>query len=684
MVRALDSALIAALNSHTRRPALKLTLEDHVVHYGAYQTPGTADAWNDACIANDNGIVRVQLTRGGSGFVSSFQVQRITDPTQTAQWSSWSTLPGASGTMFQDGGCAVSNSNGTLNAFAQHGTGGNALWSWTSTNNGVSWNGPFVVLTLPGSALLKGIGSAGRNDVFFLYDVSGGEAMGCSFYNGSSWSSLTTWTLPPVSAGAGVAVAWAGSTYTLVYSDGYSLFSCTYTPGTNVWMGNGAIAPATSTAIGRIAPRLSFFDGVYALICVEADAGLLTGTVYSYPRLRQSVDLVHWSNGFIVHDLSVSYGVTIFKVTTPVSGNAGPRYYLAALPAVYSAQAFQMTNAAQYLDVSASVLSYQRHEQAGKATRCEVTLDNAGGAYNALLSSIGTNAPLGLNASLLLSEGYLTGSPPTVSDVVKVGTYHLVQIQVVRSPQENKLVLIGLDVSRNLDVVARYQNSYANQTLGYLVTEICARAGLFAVVLPTTTQVSQVIPMFVVQAGLTYRHALDELCSIYGLSYFLDQDETLQFRELSPSDGVVWSYQPEVEMVSFGGIDQRANHIIVTGKPPVGGQPGALTTAEAYDDVHLHLVGVERLLYHVDPKLTNSIQCSQKASFLLAQAVRSQLQHHLTVPLNPALQLLDVLSITDSIAPIGSGQYVTGHIVSLAGKYDAHSGLNELFLTLEG
>ncbi len=81
MVRTLDSALLTALNAVTRSPALTLTIEDHVIHYAPYQT-GSTDAWNDGCIASDNSIIRVQLTRGGSGFVSNFQVQRITDPSQ--------------------------------------------------------------------------------------------------------------------------------------------------------------------------------------------------------------------------------------------------------------------------------------------------------------------------------------------------------------------------------------------------------------------------------------------------------------------------------------------------------------------------------------------------------------------------------------------------------------------------
>ena len=264
MVRSLDSALTTALNSVTRVPAFKLTIEDHVIHYAQYQAPAAADAWNDACIAGDNSIIRVQVPRGGSGYVSAFQAQRITDPSQAAQWVSWVSLPGSSGLMFQDGGCAVSNSGGTLRAFAQRGTGGNDLWVWTSTNNGVTWSGPVSAVTPPGGALIKGIGSAGNNDVFFLYDVLGGEAMGCSFYSGGAWSALTTWTLPAIPYGAGVAAAWANSVYTIVYSDSYSLFSCTYNPSGNTWSSNPVIAPATSTAIGRFAPRISLADNLYS------------------------------------------------------------------------------------------------------------------------------------------------------------------------------------------------------------------------------------------------------------------------------------------------------------------------------------------------------------------------------------------------------------------------------------
>lgn len=687
MVRSLSPALTTALNGLTRVPALTLTIEDHVLHYAPYQHPGSADGWNDACLAGDNSLVRVQVTRGGFGFTSNFQVQRITDPAQAAQWTTWTTLPGAASLIFEDGSCTISNSAGTLRAFAQRGTGGNDLWAWTSLDNGMTWTGPVSVVVPPGGALIKGIGSAGNNDVFFLYDVAGGEAMGCSFYSGGSWSALATWSLPPITGGAGVAAVFASALYTLVYSDGYSLFTCSFNPASGIWSAGPVIASSTSSAIGRVSPRLSQANGLYTLTCIEYDTGALTGSVYSYPRLRQSVDLQHWSEGRILHDLPSTYGAIAVNWPLPPAGSAGARAYVLTLPAIYSAPLFQTGNPAQYLDASATVLSYTRLERPGKPATLEVLLDNTQGRYNALVTPVnaaGNYQPIGLNASLVLSEGYFTGSPPVTPAVVKAGTYHLAQIQFVRAPASNHLRLVAFDLSRNLDLVARYQQTYTGQTLGYLIVEIAARAGLFSIVLPATSQIAQVVSAFVHQAGQTYRHALDELCAVYGLVYFLDQDETLQIRELAGSDPSVWSYQPEIEMVSFGSTDQRANHIIVSGKPPAGSVSAALTTGESFDDAQMHLIGLERLMHHVDPKLSTAVQCAQKASFLLAQETRAQVVHSVTAPLNPALQLFDGLTLTDSIAPAGSGQSSLCRVLSLRAHYDARHGLDEMQIELEG
>lgn len=679
MGRVLSATLATAVGQATRVPTVALTIEDHIQHFATYQSPGTADAYHDASLAADGSIVRVQVTRGSNAFQQSLRWQRVTDPTQSTQWQSWTTFGGGSTNCFQDGCCAVSqNPGGTLRAFVLSGSGSN-LWSWSSSNNGASWSSsPTTVLTIPSSGLVKGIASAGNNDVFFLYDVLGGEAIGCSFFSGSSWSALRTWTLATLPGASGLDVYWTGSVYNIVYSDGYSLKQCTFNPGTLVWMALPDIAPVTNTAIARVNPRLTYdaSSSLYNLACVEADSGLLTGSTYSYPRIRQSADLQHWSNGFVAHDISATYGAVLLQRSNDAS-------YLISMPTIQRAPNYSTANTTQYLDSSGAHLSYTRTEQANRPARIELELDNTHGTLSAKVGSASSYQPINLNTSLVLNEGYKTGTAHTTVERVRTGTYRINQIAFLRSPQQNRLKLVGYDLSRNLDLLNRYQVTYNGQTVAWMVTEITTRAGLFRPIVPSTSATAQTIATFVLQAGQPYRHALDDLCSTYHLMYFLDESEVLQFRELSSADTASWSYQPEVELVSFGTDDERGNHIVVTGKPPSGGLVGAITSAEVHDDANEHQVGIERLLHHVDPKLSSSSQCLLKAQFLLAQQQRTQVQHTVTVPLNPALQLLDVVSLSDTPAG-GTGQSGNARIMQTSARYEPQRAIYHHELHLEG
>ena len=203
----------------------------------------------------------------------------LPNPTVASQWSTWTALSGSTNSMFQDGGIAISKwPDNSLHIYAQQGTGGNSIYNWYSSNNGLSWTGPGPIIAPPGGALCKGIGSASNNDVFFLFlpCIPGGEAIGCSF-DSTSGSALASWTLPPIAYGAGLAVVWqAVPLYTIVYTDGYTLSSCTCNPIGNVWSSGSVIAPATSTAISRLYPRLSLLDGIYTITSIEYDSGILT------------------------------------------------------------------------------------------------------------------------------------------------------------------------------------------------------------------------------------------------------------------------------------------------------------------------------------------------------------------------------------------------------------------------
>jgi hypothetical protein len=670
-LRTLTSSIQNALAATARTPASSMQLFDPIQHYASYQTLGIAEGISAACVASDGALIRASVDRPVGAFVATLSVQRISDPGNASQWSAWSVVSSAN--LLRDAGCALSNNGGTLRVFAQSGTSPYNLLAWESSDNGATWSGPTTIAAI--TSFIRGIGSAGHNDVFYARDDTGGESLAVSQFSGGAWSVPATWTLGVLPACAGVDAAWdaANSRYLLAVSDGSQISGYSYTPGSGAWALVGAIAPldsATSLGLARTSPRLQSFDGLYCLCYVEGDSGAFTGLVYAYARLRQSKDFVHWSDGTLVSQ-QWGFGPTWLKAPTPPAGSAGAAYYLLNNTYAWRAPVYSASNPQQYQDVSAQVLEVQRHEARGKAGALTLRLSNAGGQYNSL-------PMLGLNTSMLLAEGY---RDPTsgVASTIAVGTYYVDRYQFVRGPDCNELLIQARDATKRLDRAARQQRSYSGQTLGWLLTELAANAGLFAVSLPATSQLSQIVPGFVVPAGHTLRQALNELCAVYAVAYFLDETETLQFRELSASDTSVWAYQPELERLTIGSDDQRANHIFVTGRASTG----TLVYAESYDFAHLTQTGQERLIYHTDPRLTTSAQAALKAGFLLAEEQRASRQHTISVPANPALQLLDVVTLTDSAAPTGTGQSQSARIAALEVLNQPGEARCEMTLTLE-
>ena len=609
-MRTLTTPIQNALAATGRSPVISAQLFDPIEHYSVYQTLGIAEGVSAAYIANDGSIIRCYTDQPAGAFVASLFVQRITDPAQGTQWSTWTTLSSAN--LLTDAGCTISNNAGVLRVFAQSGASPFNLLVWTSADNGATWSGPVTIAAI--NSVIRGLGSAGQNDIFYAYDSTGGVALAVSTYSGSAWSAPATWTAGVIPACLGIDAVWdaANSRYLLAVSDGSQITGYSAIPSSGSWALVGSIAPldsGSSVGISRAYPRLQRFDNRYCLAYLEIDSGAFTGLVYSYVRLRQSPDFIHWSDGFLLSQ-QWSSAPTWLKAPTPPAGSAGPAYYVLNNTYSWRAVLYDPANPQRYLDVSAQALAVQRREQRGKAGQVTLRLSNAGGQYNSL-------SMLGLNTSLALAEGYhdpASGSPSAIA----VGVYYVDHYQYTRSPVHNELLITASDATKRLDRSARLQTFYNSRALSWLLTELCARAGLFALSIPTTSQFSQIVTTYVVPAGHTLRRALNDLCAIYSVYYFLDQTETLQFRELSAGDAAVWPYQPEIETLTLGSDDRQANHIIVTGRASAG----PLVYGESYDFAHITQTGYERALYHTDPRLTTSAQAALKASFLLSDEQR--------------------------------------------------------------
>ncbi len=669
-MRTLPTSIQNALAASERTPAISIQLFDPIEHYSDYQNLAISEGRSATCVAADGALIRAYTNTPAGAFAASLFVQRISDPGVALQWSTWATLSSAN--LLRDAGCTLSNNSGALRLFAQSGSSPFNLLVWTSTDNGVTWSGPATIAAI--NAVVRGLGSAGHDDVFYAKDDTGGVSLSVSRYSGS-WSAPSTWTLGVIPACVGIDAAWdsVNSRYLLAVSDGFSITAYSYTPAGSTWALLGPIASLDSNAslgLERAYPRLQVFDGLYSLSYLEVDTGAFTGLVYSYARLRQSRDFVHWSDGLLLSQ-SFAFGPTWLKAPMPPAGTAGPAYYVMNNTYAWRAPVYNPANPSSLQDVSAQTLEVQRVEKRLSAGQLTLRLSNEGGQYNNL-------SMLGLNTSIALAEGYndpTSGTPSTIA----VGVYYVDRYQYLRAPDQNELLITARDATKRLDYAARLQSTYSSKPLSWLLTELAARSGLFSVSIPATSQFSQVVPIFVVPAGHTMRQALNELCSIYDVAYFLDQNETLQFRELNAADASVWSYQPEIETLTLGADDQRANHIIVTGRSSTG----ALVFGESYDFAHLTQTGQERSRYRTDPRLTTSTQAALKAAFMLADEQRAGKHHTVGVPANPGLQLLDVVTLTDSSAPTGTGQSLHARISALHVRFTPQEALFEMTLTLE-
>ncbi|GHO56943.1 hypothetical protein [Ktedonobacter robiniae] len=534
MARTLTTTLTTAVGDTTRVPVIAATCEDHIARYNQLAAANTAQSQSffNACIANDGSIIRVWVVAGSSP--ATFQYQRITNPATSSQWTTWTTFGGASATIALNGACCVSNNGGTLRAFAQQSTSPNSLWTWSSTDNGVTWSAsPSVVYTpVSTGALMRGLGSGGNSDIFLQYDVVGGKSMGMCTFNGTSWSAIAVWPGGIVSGLAGVAVYWDSSAllYRLVYSTATEIYSFNVNSTGTTWSGQNYLVAASANGLIHQSPfLLREPNGVYTVTYVDYDPGTITGATFFYPRVRQSIDFIHWSNGYIFQDANLAANLGII----PLYRSTDTTVYMVAQNRTYMRSDYSQANTARYLDISAAILSYKRTEHESKPATIELELDNTGGAFNSKVGSLTTFAPINIGSSLIVNEGYKTGAAHTTPEIVKTATFRMKKVTFERGPSTHLIKIVGVDASYLLDTINHFQIQYAAQTVAYLITEICARAVLFTVVVPGSSTFTQTVPIFILQANRTLRATLNEVCQTYNLRYFIDQDEKVQLREFN-------------------------------------------------------------------------------------------------------------------------------------------------------
>jgi hypothetical protein len=232
-------------------------------------------------------------------------------------------------------------------------------------------------------------------------------------------------------------------------------------------------------------------------------------------------------------------------------------------------------------------------------------------------------------------------------------------------------VIISLDQSRWLDNEAPLLLTYKNRTVQWLAVEIAARAGLFRVYWPATPALGQLMASFAVPSGQTWRQALHRLIDVFGLEYVVRADGSLVVHDPSESVSSAWTWQNEIESAQLGQSDLAANHVRAFAQN---------VQAEAWDYAGVEAATVERYRHVVDRALASNAQAALRAGNELRLEQRKGRGGEVHVPINPGLELLDVMTVVDAATGINQ----TYRCQALSAVLDVLHGNFDMTIQLSG
>jgi len=368
------------------------------------------------------------------------------------------------------------------------------------------------------------------------------------------------------------------------------------------------------------------FDGVtFYYAATLFDDGSVSGQAGNRTTVYVSTDTFTWNPwqsfagvfSYGAHALPVGGVVLLFDGTS-----------------LYTAPA-----AAPSTDLTADVISLAISERLNAEARGSIVLSNQSGQWN---GSGVPSGPLARDARVSVSLGYVDAilGPLTVQT-------HLLIVDAIEwtvTALERTVTLTLRDTTKLLDYPWSKLVTYTNLTVGQITGKIAGLAGLPIAALPGTQQFGQTVGCFLITSGETLLTALLRASEIYEYDFFSDGTGTLRVVERQASDGSTWTYTTQHLGISYAVGADQSNVIRVMGQ----GSGTAQVYADVVDAANLLLVGKERFRQEVERMLDTSAKCRIKASLILRDEQVGAVAAQMAVPMNPAHELTDVVTVTDS------------------------------------
>ena len=168
MARTLTDTLAAAVAAPARQPAMQFTLRDAEHHYSHLRSDARAAADNACFVDADGALWRVDVSTGRGIVGASIAYQRITDPSQASQWTTWTALQ--SRVTGSAGVAAGTLPNGDVMVVYVTFT---TVYRRTSADGGATWEEPETLWNA--GQVVRALCYGGNGSIFVAADKAGGR-----------------------------------------------------------------------------------------------------------------------------------------------------------------------------------------------------------------------------------------------------------------------------------------------------------------------------------------------------------------------------------------------------------------------------------------------------------------------------------------------------------------------------
>lgn len=675
---ALSDTLIAAQQSSIRHPVIKCLVDDRPIEvprlaWTSLYTGSESDYYCGAAICSDGSIVRVRSEAGGD-----FYRQRITDPAQPTQWSTWVLARAGVSTVCQVA-AARGSASGVVRIYVVAGApGSRVVYGCESADNGQTWGAWETVASPPAGSEVKAL-AATDDYVVYAVDLQGvdpDDYLCVVQKSGGVWSAPTADTARYAAintAGVGkedqyLRIMFYGESSLELRNKSWNVTNSTWTAGVVLLAaGSGSnysyLFPWLLTPDGDV-PRYTYvyreyYNGVPAhgrrMLGVTPNLDYLTEVVPLPSTGQMQIVLLKGGGYWYLLGSKEAYRAPVY------SGGTSEKVDLSGYVAGFEAE--QGRGARQSSGIQSNVTMLG-------PSRLTLLLENSDGAFRQAGVAGTTFAALREGAQLALGLGYRTAAGEEYFWDVP---WWIDRLAFVDAGGRGYLRVDCIDAWAYLDRFRVHrQEVFINQTLGYILQRIWWRV-CGETTLPATAGLSTVAPIFTFQPGESYADIASRICRRSGvvLSFRSSQTEPTGFASVQPVLAEIgaglssYDYGTGAHPVARGVYSaggQVISHVEVYGTNAFGEQFDTDRNAQTMRDI------VRKV---VDKEADTDAKAADVALYVLRAEQMAGNGGWIEVWANVGQELWDVVSITDERANLSIAQR---RAVSLLTRYDRRKG----------